>query len=174
MTQFELQLLWPTRVIQRNTALPSSLLSTGRRAVLFATRSTDDQERHDLDVCVGRSCTDLAHESGIHLSHPDSPVWRIEEWPQGYGCALRAPVQGVLVYLCLNIADIDTPRSGAVSIHDPRVGCANVPLPGLPHGRPLTHAFTPGSYLAFPGWLAHGVIPVKLGDHRAMAIGVYS
>lgn len=52
------------------------------------------------------------------------------------------------------VNDANSEASGAMILHDPRAGAANVALPGLPWGRPITMPTVPGTLVLVPGWLA--------------------
>ena len=54
-------------------------------------------------------------------------------------------------------------QSGEIRLHDPRAGAANVALPGLPWGRPVTIQAITGEVIATPGWLPMSVAPVRTG-----------
>ncbi len=90
----------------------------------------------------------------------------IEQWPPGYYNGMRygEGLLRALVILSSN-ASRDHPDSGAISLHDPRAGSANVGLPGLPWGRPAKIPPLAGAAAAFPGWLGWSVAPLR-APHR--------
>ncbi|KOT64388.1 MULTISPECIES: hypothetical protein [Streptomyces] len=98
-------------------------------------------------------------------------IWsgRTEAWPGGYHAVWR---HGTGAWCALLVLDSEgnasRPVSGAIVLHDPRAGAANVSLPGLPWGRPLTLASRPGLLVVAPGWLGWQIAPVRTGEHRTV------
>jgi len=89
----------------------------------------------------------------------------IEHWPGGYDVGMRYGVglgRGFVI-LRSNRPD-QRPESGAVTLHDPRAGAANVGLPGLPWGRPIKMEALPGRAVVMPGWLSWSVAPLYSGS----------
>ncbi|MEU5108444.1 hypothetical protein AB0H07_40350 [Streptomyces sp. NPDC021354] len=87
---------------------------------------------------------------------------RTEHWPEGFHAGLRHGTGAWCALLVLHARTAgEDSLSGAVILHDPRAGAANVGLPGLPWGRPLTLSTLPGLLVVIPGWLAWQVAPVR-------------
>ncbi|MFE6273949.1 hypothetical protein ACFVQ9_34750 [Streptomyces goshikiensis] len=94
---------------------------------------------------------------------------RTEDWKGGYHAGLRHGTGAWCALLVLGARTQDAGTlSGAVILHDPRAGAANVGLPGLPWGRPLTLTTCPGLLAVFPGWLGWQVAPVRADDERTV------
>lgn len=98
-------------------------------------------------------------------------TWRhqLETWPPGFHLGMR--YCGVAVRAMV-IVDSEVPAehadSGAISLHDPRAGIANVGLPGLPWGRPVKVPLHTGVAFAHPGWLSYSVAPVRTPHHMTV------
>lgn len=94
---------------------------------------------------------------------------RTEQWKGGYHAGLRHGTGAWCALLVLD-ARTDDPGtlSGAVILHDPRAGAANVGLPGLPWGRPVNLTTRPGLLAVVPGWLGWQVAPVSADDERTV------
>lgn len=67
--------------------------------------------------------------------------------------------------------DAQRSQSGAIVVHDPRAGCAQAMVPGMPFGRPLTVQMERGRVLAFPSWMRWSALPVDEGDEIEMLKG---
>ncbi|WP_327357780.1 hypothetical protein [Streptomyces sp. NBC_01304] len=95
----------------------------------------------------------------------------IERWEGGFHAGLR---HGSGTWCTLLVLESHpegaSHHSGAVIVHDPRSGAANVGLPGLPWGRPLTLPTRVGLLAVLPGWLAWQVAPVRADEHRTVLI----
>ncbi|MFE4263502.1 hypothetical protein [Streptomyces sp. NPDC056883] len=108
----------------------------------------------------------------LPAGHPGRDLtWtsRTEQWNGGYHAGLRHGTGAWCALLVLD-ARTDAPGtlSGAVILHDPRAGSANVGLPGLPWGRPVTLTTRPGLLAVVPGWLGWQVAPVLAEDERTV------
>lgn len=57
---------------------------------------------------------------------------------------------------------------GALTLHDPRSGCEQVTVPGLPWGRPLTVRPADGLTVVAPGWLGWSQIALAPGQRLAV------
>lgn len=93
----------------------------------------------------------------------------MERWQPGYHLGLQygdAPIRAVVIIASSNLSE--HPESGTISLHDPRVGAANVALPGLPWGRPAKIPPITGAAAAFPGWLAMSVAPLRANHHMTV------
>lgn len=108
----------------------------------------------------------------LPAGHPGREVtWtsRTEHWKSGYHAGLRHGAGAWWALLVLGARTQDAGSlSGAVILHDPRAGAANVGLPGLPWGRPLTLITRPGLLTVVPGWLGWQVAPVRTDDERTV------
>jgi len=94
---------------------------------------------------------------------------RTEKWDGGFHAALRHGTGEWFALVVLDaLVDDASEASGAVILHDPRAGAANVALPGLPWGRPITVPTVPGMLVLVPGWLAWQIAPVHVGEHRTV------
>ncbi|MEU5193607.1 hypothetical protein AB0G86_06020 [Streptomyces scabiei] len=94
---------------------------------------------------------------------------RTEKWDGGFHAALRHGTGAWFALVVLDARASDASEaSGAVILHDPRAGAANVALPGLPWGRPITVPNVPGTLVLVPGWLAWQIAPVHPGEHRTV------
>ncbi|MFI0813815.1 hypothetical protein [Streptomyces echinatus] len=94
---------------------------------------------------------------------------RTETWDGGFHAALRHGTGEWFALVVLDALAHDTAEaSGALVLHDPRAGAANVGLPGLPWGRPVTVPTVPGTLVLVPGWLAWQIAPVHPDDHRTV------
>lgn len=105
-------------------------------------------------------------------AHPGRDLawtWRTERWEGGFHAGLRhSPgTWCALLVIAARAADQEDP-SGALILHDPRFGAANVGLPGLPWGRPLTLPTRPGLLAITPGWLPWQIAPVRADDERTV------
>ncbi|GGU37804.1 hypothetical protein [Streptomyces violascens] len=119
----------------------------------------------------------VAADSGLLPSllptgHPGRDLtWtsRTEQWKGGFHAGLRHGTGAwcALIVLGARTSHVET-LSGAVVLHDPRAGAANVGLPGLPWGRPLTLTTRPGLLAVVPGWLGWQVAPVRADDERTV------
>jgi hypothetical protein len=108
----------------------------------------------------------------LPAGHPGRDVpwtWRTEKWDGGFHAALR---HGTGTWSALVVLDAlahdRADASGALILHDPRAGAANVGLPGLPWGRPVTVPTVPGTLVLVPGWLAWQIAPVHPDEHRTV------
>lgn len=83
-------------------------------------------------------------------------------WTPGFhfGMGYSAAAIRAFVVVVSNAA-AEHPESGTISLHDPRAGAANVALPGLPWGRAAKIPAVAGAAVAFPGWLACSVAPLR-------------
>lgn len=59
-------------------------------------------------------------------------------------------------------------KSGAVVVHDPRAGCAQLQVPGQPFGRPYIAQFDIGDYILFPAWQKYSIVPVDDGHEMSV------
>lgn len=108
----------------------------------------------------------------LPAGHPGRDVpWtsRTEKWDGGFHAALRHGTGAWCALVVLDALAHDTAEaSGALILHDPRVGAANVGLPGLPWGRPVTVPTVPGTLVLVPGWLAWQIAPVHPDEQRTV------
>ncbi|MFJ4623636.1 hypothetical protein [Streptomyces sp. NPDC088812] len=96
---------------------------------------------------------------------------RIETWDEGFHAALRHGTGEwfALVVLGARVRERSgSEASGALVLHDPRAGAANVALPGLPWGRPITVPTITGTLVLVPGWLAWQIAPVHADEQRTV------
>jgi hypothetical protein len=57
---------------------------------------------------------------------------------------------------------------GTIVMHDPRAGSANISLPGLPFGRPITVNPAQGRLLVIPGWLGYSLMSLSADDEHIL------
>lgn len=124
--------------------------------------------------------TDLeqALDEAFHLAPERRWHHRLDTWNPGFyrGMTYSPATVRALVIVTSNQPD-QHQDSGAIRIHDPRVGAANVALPGLPWGRSTKIPPIAGGAFAVPGWLACSIAPLR-DDHimrvwtaEAIAVG---
>jgi len=96
---------------------------------------------------------------------------QLSTWPSGYhlGMTYSEAIVRALIVVASNRTERH-PDSGVISLHDPRTGSANVALPGLPWGRVSKVPPLAGAAVAFPGWVAHSVAPLR--EPHAMTVWI--
>ena len=109
----------------------------------------------------------LVQEAAVGVCAPGAGMrWSwdctISQWPSGFFVGASHSEGEVRVVVILASDQVaEHPDSGALWIHDPRDGAANVTLPGLPWGRPFKLPGRAGMALAVPGWLRWSVAPLR-------------
>ncbi|MEV0996865.1 hypothetical protein [Nonomuraea sp. NPDC050202] len=96
----------------------------------------------------------------------------VQRWGGGYDLAASASPADYVAWCVLAATERHHEQSGGIAAEDPRAGCAMVEMPGLPWGRPLMIAATPGAHLAIPGWLTHFVVPVEKEQGVIVAVAM--
>ncbi|GEM_PF-3080491 len=171
------QTLWSTRVWMGQLDV---VLRDGAPEEMLLEGSPGDVARVDTEAVLadGQQVTEGLQGALSHLLPAVGRSWSIEidlqvqVWSGGYSVGLaygHGDWQG-WCFLASNL-DVDGPESGALTLHDPRAGCASVTVPGLPWGRPLTISPAPGLAVLHPGWLGYSILPVR-ADHRIAVLGV--
>lgn len=87
---------------------------------------------------------------------------RLAVWPSGFyrGMTYSNAAVRALVIVTSN-PPANHEDSGVLSLHDPRIGAANVALPGLPWGRASKIPPMAGGAVAVPGWVGCSVAPLR-------------
>lgn len=150
---------WPTYILS-GTMTPDALAAAQNRA-------SDPIGIRRLEDAIGPIVADAPQARAFGDAEVNEP--RIETWFAGHLEALCANMSEathiVVVVLDVSREQAAPPSnySGVLMIHDPRAGCANVFVPGLPYGRPFEFFARPGAYVCYPAWLRCAVLPVNPG-----------
>ncbi|KVD88874.1 hypothetical protein WS62_16175 [Burkholderia sp. ABCPW 14] len=155
----DLILEWPTYIL--SGTMPPDALAAARK------RASDPISIRRLEDAIGPIVADAPEARAFRDAEVNAP--RIETWSGGHLEALcdDMPDATHIVVVVLDVyREEATPPahySGALMIRDPRAGCANVFVPGLPYGRPFEFVARPGAYVCYPAWLRGAVLPVSNG-----------
>lgn len=150
---------WPTYILS-GTMRPNALAAAQKRAY-------DPISIFRLEDAIGPIVADAPQARAFRGAEVNEP--RIETWVAGYLEALCGDMPEathiVIVVLDVSREEATPPSnySGTLMIRDPRAGCANVFVPGLPYGRPFEFFAQPGAYVCYPAWLRCAVLPVSTG-----------
>jgi hypothetical protein len=114
----------------------------------------------------------LADVGATQEAMRDLPL-KVARWLRGYAVPLSRTTQTWRLIFCLEAPSPPVAESGALVLHDPRTGDANVSIPGLPFGRPLVLTPAVGLLLITPGWLALSVMPIDQdGEYVMITSGI--
>jgi hypothetical protein len=158
--------MWPTSV-WIGQASPNHLANLGV-GIPASTGSHPPRTRIDIDTPDVKpdflaALTAAAAETYSPASNRDLQWHHHREiWPVGYYAGMR---YGDGLFRVVTIVESNAPEahrdSGMIALNDPRVGAANVALPGLPWGRPIKIPANRGTTLILPGWLSWSVAPLR-------------
>ena len=137
------------------------------RLARYADPTIDTDLATHTDALSSTAHLEHAVTAGLDIE-PSVLRWhhRLSVWPAGFylGMTYSHATVRVLVIVASN-QPREHPESGAISLHDPRTGAANVALPGLPWGRTTKIPPMAGGAVAIPGWLGCSIAPLRAA-HR--------